>query len=581
MPSFICQNCKSTVRYRKYDEFCVCKKCSTRYEISHDDYRPPEKSDSYDINESLNSTFMPDEEGNVKKVSDDTSLDGTFIEQEKDVDNPQLSGTLEGTFISNEESDSTPDKTVHDIHLNTQEHVSGAGQDFEEFSSFEPFYRRTPQQDINQSLKNTFIEDEETAAIKKAAAKKAKLMKQTEAESEDDKYRYALRFMKAANTPSALEQAAELFHAIVPYKDAAALEQTCLQKAEDAKKDAIYYNALSRMGIENADIYALALEGFRMIPGWRDADELAQKCEEKIDTLRQEGEQRRLRKAKQRKKRKIIIAASILSVIIIAVGIFAMIKYFIPQSRYNSALKDMESGNVVTAYETFVALGAYKDSKDLADSLFESYKIEKLKVANVGDTVYLGKYDQNAEIAGTMDEIEWRVLDKKDGALLVISKNGLDCLTYNDKNAPTDWEHCALRKWLNKDFIETAFTPQESKRILTSTVSDDVNENYPIDIGNDTKDKVFCLSITEAEKYFADNRDRMCPITTHAYEKGAHVSEQKYASVGETCCWQLRTTGFDKNFAAFVFFDGEIRHYGNGVFATVVAVRPAMWIRTD
>ena len=578
MPSFICQNCKSTVRYRKDDDFCVCKNCSTRYEISYDDYQDTKQSNAYDINESLKATFMPDEEGHIKQAQNNP-LGATYINEETETDTSDFNTALDDTFIAENEGNKDAVPHIHAIRLDREE--TGDGQnDFDEFSSFEPFYRRTPQQD-NHTLNDTFIIDEETAAIQKAAREKEEKLKRHSNDSEADKYRYAMRFMNAANTPSAFEQAAALFHDIASYKDAARLEQECLQKAEDAKKDAIYYNSLSRMGIEDVSVYELAMEGFRKIPGWRDADDMAHKCAQKIASLQQESAQRRANKAKQKKKRKILAVVCVSVILLLTASIFAMIKYIIPQSRYKSALTDMQNGNTVSAYETLISLNGYKDSADLAKSIFETYKTEKLKVAEIGDSVYLGKYDQNAPKAGILEDIEWRVLDKKDGAVLVISKNGLDCRTYNDKNAPTDWEHSALRKWLNSEFIDTAFTPEESKRLLTTTLKNDVNPNYPIDIANNTEDKVFCLSISEAEEYFRDNNDRMCSITTYAYEQGAQISEKKYASVGETCCWQLRTSGFDKAFAAFIYFDGEIRYYGNGVYAKIVAVRPAMWIRTD
>ncbi|WP_410901694.1 DUF6273 domain-containing protein [Ruthenibacterium lactatiformans] len=64
------------------------------------------------------------------------------------------------------------------------------------------------------------------------------------------------------------------------------------------------------------------------------------------------------------------------------------------------------------------------------------------------------------------------------------------------------WEICTLRKWLNKEFINAAFTEKEKQLIPAVMVSADRNLDYDTNLGNSTKGKVFLLSIDEANRCF-------------------------------------------------------------------------------
>lgn len=72
----------------------------------------------------------------------------------------------------------------------------------------------------------------------------------------------------------------------------------------------------------------------------------------------------------------------------------------------------------------------------------------------------------------------------------------------------TTWEKCELRKWLNDDFYESSFTAEEKERIARTPT---INTNIPFygtNAGRDTVDKIFLLSIEEAENYFASDEER-------------------------------------------------------------------------
>ncbi len=183
-----------------------------------------------------------------------------------------------------------------------------------------------------------------------------------------------------------------------------------------------------------------------------------------------------------------------------------------------------------------------------------------------------GVYMQDVDRPDEKEKIEWLVLDIKDGKALVISKYVLDCEQYNMDKEDITWERCTLRKWLNNDFINAAFSSQEAAMILTTTAAADMNPTYYTAQGNATQDKIFLLSIAEANRYFVSDTSRECKATEYAIEKGAYVN-----NLGNSWWW-LRTIGGNRNDATYVYGDGTINEFGHFVNTGSTAIRPAMWI---
>lgn len=167
----------------------------------------------------------------------------------------------------------------------------------------------------------------------------------------------------------------------------------------------------------------------------------------------------------------------------------------------------------------------------------------------------------------------------KDGKALLISKYALDSQDYNKGYEDTTWETCTLRKWLNNDFLNAAFTNEEKEFIPTVTVSATKNPHYKTKAGKSTKYKVFLLSITEAEEYFTSNAERSCVPTAYAIEQGAYTYERYTKDGKATCyCW-VRSPGYDQSYATIVHCDGSIDEDVVMIYYEKdSAVRPALWI---
>ena len=392
-------------------------------------------------------------------------------------------------------------------------------------------------------------------------------------------YTRAKNAMSAANTESAYKEAAHLFETISEYQDSAVLAQSCYENAEIARKDAILSEGKSKISGEVISNYESAIKLFESISGWKDADEKIYACQKKIEEIKAKQEAERLEKERKAEiTRKEAERIAKLAIIIIPIGcaivafIIVLNTVIISNDKYNDAIALMDAGNIVGAYEALVALEGYKDSTDKANSIYDKYKIEKLKVAKVGDYVFFGAYEQDDNASNGKEDVEWLVLEIKDGKALVISKYALDCKQYNTSYTDVTWETCTLRKWLNNDFLGAAFSVDEKAMIPTVTVSADKNPNYSTNPGNTTQDQAFLLSITEANKYFSSDSARQCEPTDYAVANGAWESDSG------NCWWWLRSPGIRQGIAADVYSDGGVYEYGYDVNGGINAVRPALWI---
>ena len=397
-------------------------------------------------------------------------------------------------------------------------------------------------------------------------------------------YNRAVSAMNEANSENGYKAAAEIFKTVPGFKDADSLVEKCLDNAETCRKDALYNSARSQMSRNTISCYESAIRMFESISGWKDADEQIYACQKKIEELKAKEEAERLEaerkaeehriaieKAKKKAKKVFIAIASVACVC--AVFLVLLKTVIIPQYKLSKATQLIDSGDYKAAYMLLDGL-SYRDS---AEKL-KSAKQAQIKNAKVGDIVYFGTYEQDNDTSNGKEDIEWLVLAKEDNKILVISDKALDCREYNPGWSDVTWENCSLRKWLNNDFVNAAFTAEERAKIPMVTVSADKNPRYDTDPGNATQDQVFLLSIVEAEKYFASDEARMCVPTEYAISNGTYrcIKDGK-----ATCRWWLRSPGLDQNDAAHVINDGDVYEYGDYVSNGSHAVRPAMWISID
>ena len=402
-------------------------------------------------------------------------------------------------------------------------------------------------------------------------------------------YDLALKTIYTTQDEHRFDDAIELLNSIPGYKDADDLRE----KAEIGKKNAVYDEAKNQMASNTLSGYNAAIEKLETIKEWKDASALIDQSHNSIQQINS----RLAEEEKSRQKKKKIGILALIVCCVLAVIVAVVIKVLIPAQNYNAAVKmlesgeydqakaafekmgdykdsktkmlecdygkalsDIDEGKYINAYEALVNLGDYKDSSEKADSIFSEYLSSTIKGAPLGFTVIIGRYDSNP--------IKWEILDKQGNKALLLSTSCVTDMPYNDKEENTTWEECSLRKWLNSDFFDQAFTDGERKNIQESKVSAEIaippkplSIEAGVEAGKDTVDKVFILSQSECDKY----RKIMMNAGDHDY-------------------WTRSTSCKKNNDAAIVLDVGgkdsgfyDVDSYGRKV-SIDLGVRPAMWI---
>ena len=204
---------------------------------------------------------------------------------------------------------------------------------------------------------------------------------------------------------------------------------------------------------------------------------------------------------------------------------------------------------------------------------------EELSKVSVGGIVHFGVYLYKN---GSRNKIQWRILDKRENSLLLLTEYGIDVKGYDDDEGwgYKTWKNCTLRKWLNEEFLDETFSDFEKMLIQMTNVDNSQaqgNREWNPEDEQDTQDRVFLLSYKEAaEDYFVDDNARICYPTEYAKSQGAYIDEN--TGGGE---WWLRSPGHPEyGGKAVVSGDGSIIH-SDSFNQDSDCIRPALWINLD
>lgn len=219
------------------------------------------------------------------------------------------------------------------------------------------------------------------------------------------------------------------------------------------------------------------------------------------------------------------------------------------------------------------------------------------------DCVWFGNYwqiDTNGDgIANKSDlkqPIKWRVLSVDgDDAFLVADQN-LEKHKYNKYAEDVTWETCTMRSWLNgysatinqdgddfveDNFLKDAFTTKERDAIFITNVVNEDNPEVGTEGGNDTKDKLFLLSLREVINstygFSSDGNyhdSRKSKNTNYVIDKGGftNTTEENYGNGN----WLLRSPGRKNQYVGEVSNLGYVSWSGSSVDAIYYSVRPAL-----
>lgn len=214
--------------------------------------------------------------------------------------------------------------------------------------------------------------------------------------------------------------------------------------------------------------------------------------------------------------------------------------------------------------------GSYPQTKIVSSSK-ENDLYSTLETANGWDKnndIIIGKekYHRAKKSYFKYEPIKWRVIKCENGEALLLSDIVLDKQKYNKRLKKVTWEKSTLRKWLNKKFMNRAFSSSEQEAIRTTKVINEDNYYYKTDGGNDTLDKIYLLSLSETdeEKEYG---------FTDSY--GMTIKYSNYADLCDYQYWWLRTPGEKNISAAAVDMSGEA-YVGGGESDMELGIRPVL-----
>ncbi|MBR4450401.1 MAG: serine/threonine protein kinase [Clostridia bacterium] len=199
--------------------------------------------------------------------------------------------------------------------------------------------------------------------------------------------------------------------------------------------------------------------------------------------------------------------------------------------------------------------------------------------------------------------LRWRVLDSS--KRLLICENLIDAQAFNNivylsgkeyysnyslSSYANSYIESSIRKWLNKDFYNTAFSSSEKNSIATASLDNNAySSQYAIYSGESTRDNVFLLSYNDMKNtsYGFTSSDsktasRMASGTDYAECQGLYAPNEYHTKSGnDTSNWILRTAGKKSDYLCYVRLAGSIYDYNFTINYTNYGIRPAITLKSD
>lgn len=433
------------------------------------------------------------------------------------------------------------------------------------------------------------IKDKKDRQQKKAAANRFKAP-----ETPDEFYDCGQKYLTGAHCAVPFQEqalyyqkAADMFAGAGDFNDAPQLAERChalsVSTLEEgyrtAYRDAL---ALKEHAITRDDWFAAA-KAFERIPGYEQADQLADECEHKLAQLNSA-------------KRPLLLIALILVVALCFAGVkvvksdsfryraakaissvgFDSVAYSLldgldgyensaeamAEIRYHQGVEKMENGSYSSAAKYFADCDGYSDSQSLMEECY--YQAAAIDLSNGNYEKALDKLDKSNGYPGSEDlryqaelpllqdaepgdrvlfgVAHYILLDRQDNNILLLSSTLYGGSLYHNELEAVTWADSDIRTVLNSaDYLDGHFSAEEQALIQDTQTS------------ADTQDKMFLLSVEEYQAY-------------------QPVMGSKDA------LWWLRDNGTAADSAVFVSCDGTLMEAGYPVNSPAIQGRGALWV---
>lgn len=224
-----------------------------------------------------------------------------------------------------------------------------------------------------------------------------------------------------------------------------------------------------------------------------------------------------------------------------------------------------------------------------------------IEIESVGQIVKFGRYPQGYNGKKSPIEIEWVVLDIKQGQALLFCRSDLKRMPFNSQGTGDfiPYADSDVRNFLVNDFEKNAFSPDELKLIIRKSIEctvywfDEtmrdgfytVSKKEEIRVANKTSsDRAFLLSVGEVEKYFGlkhgDSVERQIKfnIAIDEYDD-ILLRSQKWKTSTYTSSYTTRVNRYSHNYVHCMSCSSEdnARLKSEG-YGSHFDIRPAIWV---
>ena len=218
--------------------------------------------------------------------------------------------------------------------------------------------------------------------------------------------------------------------------------------------------------------------------------------------------------------------------------------------------RGLKSGDIIEDAQLYQELSTNNSDWDENDDIVVgndtyhriSWSDAQIQNPNVDNTCYqwTTRYDKYHFFK--YEPVKWRVLKVDGNQVKLLSDIVLDAQQYNSEQTESvTWENSTVRSWLNGDFFNRVFSPEEQSAVIDTNVTNADGEN-------NTTDKIFLLSEKEASdssegfetrtQEFSETR--WSKSSTYAKAMGVRFITDKYADgvdVGGSSWWMRTPAG--------------------------------------
>ena len=262
---------------------------------------------------------------------------------------------------------------------------------------------------------------------------------------------------------------------------------------------------------------------------------------------------------------------------------------------YYWRIDGVDNGNLTMAHDWM----KYTDV-EYAGNKYRGVKFIEYRPELTISTSRFSNQDENGYLVNMtywfkFEPVEWRVLDPETGYVMsemLLDSQPFSNTMYDDgkgtifsyfsdqyyKNYANDYETSYIRKWLNEDFFDTAFTNSEKKEISTTTLNNDSKDAVFDEVysyRNETNDKIFLLSHEDEKNKdygFINKVNLTAKGSDYAKCQGLYVCNIPNSSYDGTSDWILRTPA---DGSGTVYYVSRNQSVSEWVQYTSNGIRPA------